>query len=109
MSQEPIGVSVRILDKEYRIACGPDEQVGLRESARMLDERMREIRQTGRVIGTDRIAVMAALNIAFELIKLQQRQVEGQQDLARRLNELQGRLGDALATQHQLDAQRESV
>ena len=109
MNQEPIGVAVRILDKEYRIACGPDEQTGLRESARMLDQRMREIRQTGRVIGTDRIAVMAALNIAYELIKLQQGQVAGQQDLDRRLTDLQGRLGDALATQHQLDAQDESV
>jgi cell division protein ZapA (FtsZ GTPase activity inhibitor) len=69
MSQEPIAVSVRILDKEYRVSCGPDEEEGLRESARMLDQRMREIRQTGRVIGVDRIAVMAALNIAYELIQ----------------------------------------
>jgi len=109
MSQEPIAVTVRILDKEYRVSCGPEEQTGLRESARMLDQRMREIRQTGRVIGTDRIAVMAALNIAYELIKIQENQEQGQQDLGRRLADLQERLGDALATQHQLDAQSESV
>jgi cell division protein ZapA len=109
MSEEPIAVSVRILDKEYRVSCGPDEQAGLRESARILDQRMREIRQTGRVIGVDRIAVMAALNIAYELIKIQDGQVQGQRDLDRRLGDLQERLGDALATQHQLDAHDESV
>jgi cell division protein ZapA len=109
MSQEPIAVSVRILDKEYRVACGPDEQTGLRESARMLDQRMREIRQTGRVVGVDRIAVMAALNIAYELIKTRDGQVQDQQDIGRRLGDLQERLGVALAAQHQLDAQDESV
>jgi len=109
MSQEPIPVSVRILDKEYRVSCGPEEKDGLLESARMLDQRMREIRQAGRVIGIDRIAVMAALNIAFELLNLQQNQVHGQEDLDRRLHNLQERLSDALATQHQLDAQGESV
>ena len=109
MTQEPIPVSIRILDKEYRVSCGPEEKDGLLESARMLDQRMREIRQAGRVIGIDRIAVMAALNIAFELLNLQQNQVHGQEDLDRRLHNLQERLGDALATQHQLDAQGESV
>jgi cell division protein ZapA len=109
MSQEPIPVSVRILDKEYRVSCGQDEKDGLLDSARMLDQRMREIRQSGRVIGVDRIAVMAALNIAYELIKIQQNQVQGQEDLDRRLRSLQDRIGDALAMQHQLDARSESV
>lgn len=109
MSQEPIAVTVRILDKEYRISCGPEEQAGLRESAHMLDQRMREIRQTGRVIGADRIAVMAALNIAYELIKIQDSQAQGQQEHERRLGDLQERLAEALAAQHQLDAQEESL
>lgn len=109
MSQEPIGVSVQILDKEYRVSCGPDEQVDLRESARLLDQRMREIRQTGRVVGVDRIAVMAALNIAYELINIQQDQAQGLQDPGRRLENIQERLAEALAIQHQLDAQDESV
>ena len=71
MNEEPIQVNIRILDKDYRIACEPHEQEGLHESARLLDGKMREIRQTGRVIGTDRIAVMAALNIAHDLVQLQ--------------------------------------
>ena len=109
MSHDAIPVTVRILDKEYRVACEPPEQEGLIESARMLDQRMREIRQTGRVIGTDRIAVMAALNIAHELI--QHRQVKGRTDeeVERRLVNLQDRIGEALATQHQLDERGESV
>jgi cell division protein ZapA len=109
MSQEPIPVTVRILDKEYRVSCGPEEKDGLLDSARMLDQRMREIRQTGRVIGIDRIAVMAALNISYELLKLQHNSAQGQQDMDQRLSILQNRLADALATQHQLDAQGDSV
>jgi cell division protein ZapA len=109
MSQESVPVTVRILDKEYRVACEPDEKEGLQESARMLDQRMREIRQTGRVIGADRIAVMAALNIAYELVKSQQGRAHEEADVGRRLEAIQDRLSDALATQHQLDAQGESV
>jgi cell division protein ZapA len=83
--------------------------LGLRESARMLDQRMREIRQSGRVIGVERIAVMAALNLAYELLKAQDSQAFGRQELDRRLGDLQERVRDALATQHQLDAQGDSV
>jgi len=99
MSEEPIAVSVRILDKEYRISCAPDEEAGLREAARLLDQRMREIRQTGRILGADRIAVMAALNIAYDLAKTQSSKTPEEQDLDRRLGDLQKRLGDTLATQ----------
>ena len=53
-------VNVRILDREFRVSCPPEEQQHLIESAEFLDARMREIRDTGRVIGVDRIAMMAA-------------------------------------------------
>jgi len=59
---------IRILDKEYRIACEPDEVDGLRSSAQYLNDQMRLIRDKGSVIGADRIAVMAALNITHELL-----------------------------------------
>jgi cell division protein ZapA len=109
MNRDPVPVTVRILEKEYRVACEPHEQEGLIESARMLDQRMREIRQTGRVIGTDRIAVMAALNIAHELILLRQQGQGQDEDVRQRLHAIQERLADALATQRQLDAGTESV
>ncbi len=97
MSDEPLQVSIKILEKEYRIACAAHEQVDLRASARLLDQRMREIRQHGRVIGTDRIAVMAALNIAHDLIQLQRAQPGLNNDSALRLYELQERVASALA------------
>jgi cell division protein ZapA len=109
VSDEPIQVSIRILDKDYRIACEPHEQEGLRESARLLDGRMREIRQTGRVIGTDRIAVMAALNIAHDLIQLQKVAPIDEVEIERRLRHLQVRVSEALATDPTLDASGERV
>ncbi|CAE6950155.1 MULTISPECIES: cell division protein ZapA [Pseudomonas] len=65
-------VNVQILDKEYCIACPADERANLEGAARYLDGKMREIRSSGKVIGADRIAVMAALNITHELLHKQQ-------------------------------------
>lgn len=64
-------VTVRILDKEYQVACRANEKQSLLDSARYLDQRMREIRNSGKVIGSDRIAVMAALNITHDLLQSQ--------------------------------------
>jgi len=61
-------VSVSILDKEYQVACPPEQQAELLVSARYLDQQMRGIRESGKVIGLERIAVMAALNISHELL-----------------------------------------
>lgn len=61
--------SVTILDKDYQVACPPEQQAELLLSARHLDEQMRAIRSTGKVIGLERIAVMAALNISHELLQ----------------------------------------
>ena len=62
-------VSVNILDKEYLVASPEEARHELERSARYLDEKMREIRNSGRVFGTERIAVMAALNITHELLQ----------------------------------------
>ena len=62
------GVTVNILDKEYLISCSDDERHDLMRSADFLDKKMREIRDNGKVIGADRIAVMAALNISHDLL-----------------------------------------
>ena len=74
--KEPAAVSVRILDKEYFVACPPDERPALLESAEYLNKKMREIRDTGKVVGADRIAVMAALNMANELLRLRRQEPE---------------------------------
>ncbi len=61
---KPSTVKVTILDKEYRVACPEDSRYELESAARFLDNKMREIKASGRVFGLDRIAVMAALNLA---------------------------------------------
>jgi len=66
-------IKVQILGKEYPISCPEEEQHDLLLAARYLDEKMRQIRNTGRVIGSERIAVMAALNIAHELLEASRR------------------------------------
>jgi cell division protein ZapA len=69
VKSDPIAITVRILDKEYRVACPLEEQESLLESARYLNNKMREVRDTGKVIGLDRISVMAGLNLAHELLE----------------------------------------
>lgn len=72
METDAKAINVRILDKDYLIGCPPEEREGLLAAARFLDGRMRETRDSGKVIGTERIAVIAALNIAHELLQKQE-------------------------------------
>jgi cell division protein ZapA len=64
----PTTVRVRILDNDYQVACPPDQKESLIAAARYLDEKMRTIKSSGNVIGVERVAVMAGLNIAHELL-----------------------------------------
>ena len=66
---KPQTVDIHILDKEYQVSCPPEERDALMQAARQLDERMRTIRSSGSVIGLERIAVMAALNLTYDLAK----------------------------------------
>jgi cell division protein ZapA len=72
MTEPYAQVSVRILDKEYQVACPADERTNLLDSAEILNAKMREIRDSGRIVGLDRIAVMAALNMANDLLNAKQ-------------------------------------
>jgi cell division protein ZapA len=63
-------VNVRILDREYTVGVGADERAGLLAAARLLDARMRELRGGNRTVAVDRLAVLAALNLAHELLQL---------------------------------------
>lgn len=76
MSDSVPPIKVQILGKEYPVSCPADEQHELLIAARYLDEKMREIRDIGRIIGTERIAVMAALNITHELLQEKQRRMD---------------------------------
>lgn len=89
-------VKVHILDREFLIACPEDEKASLLQSARFLNQRMQEIRDTGKVVGIDRIAIMAALNIAHELLQ-GQRDTTGMDEMRARLKALNDRLAAAVA------------
>lgn len=93
MSNVP--VTVNILDREYQVACQPGEEDTLRASAKYLDGKMREIRDRGNVIGIDRIAVMAALNIAHEYLQLQPLEEE-RRSLATHISNLRETISKAL-------------
>lgn len=96
MSGSSAPVTVRILDREYQIACRDDEREELLAAAEFVHERMREIRSRGNIIGTDRIAVMTALNIAHELLAL--RELKGSCERVRnRVDELQDRIAGVLS------------
>jgi cell division protein ZapA len=89
-------VSVRILEKEYHVSCPLEERAALLESAEYLNRRMREIRDSGKVVGLDRIAVMAALNIVNELLQARGRDDGTESDLALRVKAMRERVESAL-------------
>lgn len=96
-------VSVRILDKEYQVACPAGERTDLLDSAEVLNAKMLEIRDGGKVVGLDRIAVMAALNMANDLLHAQakDRLLEG--DLSSRLKIISERVENVLGGSQQLE------
>lgn len=96
-NKAPKGVLVSILDKEFIVACPPNSEEALMAAAELLDNQMRQIRHNGRVIGTERIAVMAALNISHELLSLKNApKSELADDLKERLRFLSQKIDDVL-------------
>ena len=96
-------VSVRILEKDYHVACPAEERASLLDSAELLNRKMREIRDSGKVVGLDRIAVMAALNIAHDLIESHGRDEGAESELALRLKTMRERVESALTRAHRPD------
>lgn len=94
---ESVAVTIKILDKEYRIACPPHEREALLESAQYLNQKMREIRDRGSAIGSERVAVMAALNIAHELLQSKMEKGNHVQTIQSRIDELCTTIDVALA------------
>jgi len=103
MSDNQARVSVRILEKDYQIACPIEERSNLLDSAEFLNARMREIRDSGKVVGLDRIAVIAALNMANELIRLRNSDSNLESDVGGRLRILRERVESALEKGQQLE------
>lgn len=99
MSKDTIPVTIEIMDKEFRIACIEGEQESLFTSARYVDRKMREIKASGKVIGIDKVAMMAALNIAHELLQQQQVQNQGANVLGQRIRGLQRKIESVLVVE----------
>lgn len=96
MSNNPQHVSLMIMGKEYRIACDVEEQDVLIVSAQQLDVQMRKMRDSGKITGPDRIAVMAALNLAHELQIMKSKNIALNQRLTECLSRLTTKIDDVL-------------
>ena len=102
MSAEPKGLQVSIMGREFRVACSEDEQQGLLEAVDYLNQKMIEIKDRGKIIGLERIAIMAALNIAHEFLTTK---VGGGFDIAeikRRIIGMETVLDQAMSDQNEL-------
>ncbi len=102
MSESFAHVTIRILEKEYHVACPAEEKAALLASAELLNLKMREIRDSGKVVGLDRVAVMAALNIANELLKTQGQDEELKNIVGLRIRAMREHLDSALGPAKQL-------
>ncbi len=89
---EPRAVSIRVLDREYTVGVGSSEVDGLMAAARVLDTRMREVRGANRMAAIDRVAVLAALNLAHELEQLKRSNEQRDREITRSLQAMQARL-----------------
>ena len=101
MSAEPKGLQINVMGREFRVACPDNEQKGLLEAVDYLNKKMNEIRDNGKVIGLERIAIMAALNISHELLSTK----VGGFDIAevkRRMNHMETVLDQAMRDQGKL-------
>lgn len=97
------GVNISIMGKDYLVACDEDEKQDLIRSAEYLNRKMCEIRDSGKIIGTDRIAVMAALNIAHELLNQEGGIDVSQNAIGDRIMSLSSKIEDALYKSRQLE------
>jgi cell division protein ZapA len=102
MSSDSVPVTVRIMEKEFCVACSADERDSLLASARYLDGKMREIRDSRKVVGMDRIAIICALNLAHELLQ-NKAAVPTENAFALRLKNLHDKIEAALQKDKQLE------
>ena len=98
MATQTAPISVTILDRDYQFTCEPHERADLRAAAEFLDDRMREIKESGNLMALERIAVMTALNLADELLKLQSRDERRSEQVDSRIRKLTEEIEGALGT-----------
>ncbi len=100
---DPQPINISILDKDYKVACPVDEQSALLASAKYLDGKMREVRDKGSIIGSERIAVITALNIVNELLSSSNECIDVDEAISPRLKNLESKISDFLQQARQLE------
>lgn len=103
MTEKAKPVTVRILDQDFRIACDPGEEDSLLAASRHLNQKMQELRATGKVIGAERIAIMVALNLTHDLLQLRDTTEKASAGLTQRIRQMRERLDSALNESSQLE------
>lgn len=104
MSEMFAHITIRILEKEYQVSCPAEEKANLLASVELLNKKMREIRDSGKVIGLDRIAIMAALNLANELLKRAGDDRQLKDDFGPRVRAMSARVYEALKPDRRLNS-----
>lgn len=95
MSSKPSSVNIRVLEKDYTVACPEGEETSLLSSADLVNKKIQEIRDRGSIIGSERIAVMAALNIAHEFLSVNSASSD-LNDVDKRIHSLKEKINSAL-------------
>ncbi|MGQ0658531.1 MAG: cell division protein ZapA [Chromatiales bacterium] len=103
MNEAPKPISVAILDKEYLVACGENERESLFQAVEFLNKRMKQLRDSGKIIGAERIAVMAALNIAHEYQDYRNQKEGYTLNIGASLKRIQSKIAGALSRGEQLE------
>ena len=91
-------VSVHILDREYTVGVEPGERSSLMAAAKLLDAKMREVRGGNRMAAVDRVAVLAALNLAHELQQLRDQAGSREREITRAIDDMNHKLDRALGS-----------
>lgn len=102
MSDSENIISIKILDRTYQVKCPPEEAFELQQSAQYVDQQMRKIRQATNINNTDRIAVVAALNICQELLQLKKQKNQYIDEMSHRITDLQSRIQNFLAAEEEV-------
>ena len=100
MSDQISTVTITILDKEYMVSCPAEEHDSLLQSARYLDQRMKETRDNGKILGTERMAVMTALNVVNDFLRQQREKEQVEQTVDECLRSMGSKIDQALSRRH---------
>ncbi len=103
MTENTINIAIDILGKSYSIRCSDSEAVLLQQAAKHVDKEMRGIKESGKAVNLDKLAIMTALNMAYQWLVLQREKDNSMQSINQRIEELREKLDDALAKNAQTE------